>query len=158
MVDAKAAHQDKERLEHCLKRGYVKAFSSLTDLASAYDLPNGRLEDEVADYNRLIRTGGADPLGKPLKEGAKTLDTSPFYAMRLWPKVHYTPGGVGIDARTRVLDLHGHPIPRLYAAGEVCGGIHGASRLGCCALTECIVFGRIAGRQAALADTTNFDE
>jgi len=48
-----------------------------------------------------------------------------------------------------VLDLDQQPIPHLYAAGEVCGGIHGASRLGSCALAECLVFGRIAGQQAA---------
>jgi len=67
----------------------------------------------------------------------------------LWPKVHYTPGGVGINTDAQVIDLDGRPIPHLFAAGEVCGGIHGASRLGSCALTECIVFGRIAGQQAA---------
>ncbi len=37
----------------------------------------------------------------------------------------------------------------LYAAGEMTGGIHGACRLGSCAVTNCIVFGRIAGAQAA---------
>ena len=50
---------------------------------------------------------------------------------------------------TRVLDLWGEPIPGLYAAGEVCGGIHGVNRLGGNALAECIVFGRRAGRAAA---------
>ena len=69
--------------------------------------------------------------------------------MRLWPKLHYTPGGIGINAKAQVINLHGQPIPGLFAAGEVCGGIHGASRLGACALTECLVFGRIAGREAA---------
>jgi len=39
----------------------------------------------------------------------------------------------------------GQPIPRLYAAGEVAGGVHGADRLGGCATTECLTFGRIAG-------------
>jgi fumarate reductase flavoprotein subunit/urocanate reductase len=48
-----------------------------------------------------------------------------------------------------VLDLSKKPIPGLYAAGEVTGGIHGACRLGSCAIADCIVFGRIAGRQAA---------
>jgi succinate dehydrogenase/fumarate reductase flavoprotein subunit len=69
--------------------------------------------------------------------------------MRLQPKVHYTSGGVGIDERARVVDIQGMPIPGLFAAGEVCGGIHGADRLGGCALVECIVFGRIAGKEAA---------
>ncbi|MDW7749156.1 FAD-binding protein [Halomonas sp.] len=42
-----------------------------------------------------------------------------------------------------------YPIPGLYAAGEVTGGIHGACRLGSCAITECLVMGRIAGKDAA---------
>ncbi len=58
-------------------------------------------------------------------------------------------GGLGIDGSAQVIDLRGRPIPRLFAAGEVSGGVHGASRLGGCALPECIVFGRIAGREAA---------
>ncbi|MGD9676861.1 MAG: hypothetical protein AB7V16_00655 [Vulcanibacillus sp.] len=41
-------------------------------------------------------------------------------------------------------------MPGLYAAGEVTGGIYGACRLGSCAITECLVMGRIAGREAAL--------
>ncbi len=58
-------------------------------------------------------------------------------------------GGVQINAHAQVLDLDGRPIPGLYAAGEVTGGIHGACRLGSCAMTECLIFGRIAGRSAA---------
>ncbi len=73
----------------------------------------------------------------------------PYYAMRLWPKVHHTMGGVCIDTSARVINIDGQVIPGLYAAGEVTGGVHGACRLGSCAITECLVFGRIAGRNAA---------
>jgi len=41
------------------------------------------------------------------------------------------------------------PIPGLYAAGEVTGGVHGAVRLGSCATLDCLIFGRIAGQNAA---------
>jgi len=56
---------------------------------------------------------------------------------------HYTMGGIRVNenCETRVKGL--------YAAGEVTSGIHGANRLGGNALTEIIVFGAIAGRQAA---------
>jgi succinate dehydrogenase/fumarate reductase flavoprotein subunit len=47
------------------------------------------------------------------------------------------------------MDLNQKPIKGLYAAGEVTGGIHGACRLGSCAITDCLVFGRIAGKNAA---------
>jgi flavocytochrome c len=149
IVDADGAESDAESLQRCLGRGVVKAFGTLTDLASAFGIPDGRLETTVAQYNHAIRQGAPDPFGKPLTRGAKRLVKPPFHAVRLWPKVHYTSGGVGIDSKAQVINLRGQPIPRLFAAGEVCGGIHGASRLGSCALTECMVFGRIAGRQAA---------
>jgi succinate dehydrogenase/fumarate reductase flavoprotein subunit len=48
-----------------------------------------------------------------------------------------------------VLREDGSPIARVFAAGEVSGGVHGANRLGGNSLTECVVFGRIAGQQAA---------
>lgn len=59
------------------------------------------------------------------------------------PTYHFTLGGVRInsDAETSV--------PGLYACGEVVGATHGANRLAGNALTECIVFGEIAGRNAA---------
>jgi succinate dehydrogenase/fumarate reductase flavoprotein subunit len=98
----------------------------------------------------MVQTEKRDEFDKPLDQSeAQPLNEPPFYAIRLWPKVHYTLGGVGIDVQAQVIGLDGCPIPRLFAAGEVCGGIHGASRLGSSALTECIVFGRIAGRHAA---------
>ena len=56
---------------------------------------------------------------------------------------------VQINTRGQVIDINQKPIQRLYAAGEVTGGIHGACRLGSCAITECLVFGRIAGLNAA---------
>jgi len=149
IVDASGAAIAAESLETSLKRGHVKAFASLSDLAAAYGMPDGRLEATVKRYNDAIGKGRTDRFGKPLGRDAQLLAASPFYAIRLWPKVHYTAGGIGINARAQVLDLDQRPIPHLYAAGEVCGGIHGASRLGSCALAECLVFGRIAGQQAA---------
>ncbi|MGD2148135.1 MAG: flavocytochrome c [Anaerolineae bacterium] len=152
IVDAKGAEKDPGSLERSLRRGKIKAFDNLTDLAAAYGMPPGRLETTVASYNDRVLAREPDELGKPLDRGdALPLEAPPYYGLRIWPKVHYTVGGVGIDSYARVLDLRGRPIPGLFAAGEVCGGVHGASRLGSCALTDCVVFGRIAGQQAAAA-------
>jgi fumarate reductase flavoprotein subunit len=60
------------------------------------------------------------------------------------PSTHHTMGGVKVDTERHVLDTEGNPIPGLYAAGEVTGGIHGGNRLGGNAFTEIIVSGRIA--------------
>ena len=53
------------------------------------------------------------------------------------------------NERTQVIDRNGRVIPGLFAAGEVTGGIHGTNRLGGNALTDVIVFGRIAGKNVA---------
>ncbi len=59
------------------------------------------------------------------------------------PTVHFFMGGVRIDAGTET------GIDGLFAAGEVCGGLHGANRLGGNAISETLVFGTIAGERAA---------
>jgi flavocytochrome c len=149
ILDAQGAAHDADSLRSCLASGKIKAFDSMDRLAAEFNMPHGRLEATVSDYNHRIQAKAPDPFGKAIEDNAAVLDTPPFYAMRLWPKVHYTSGGLGIDSRARVIDIEGSPIPRLFAAGEVCGGVHGGSRLGSCALTECIVFGRVAGQEAA---------
>lgn len=148
IVDSRGALMEPESLEVCLKQGKVGKFESLKELAVAYGVDFSEFDKTVRDYNRRLEEKGNDEFGKPLGKSANPIDQPPFYAIRLWPKVHYTPGGVGIDSRARVVDIQGRTISGLFAAGEVCGGVHGADRLGGCALTECIVFGRIAGRSA----------
>ena len=153
IVDAVGARMDAESLHYCLKSGKVRAFKDLNDMASGYGIPRDALGTTVKAYNDAINACRTDRFGKRL-EKAVPIATPPFYGMRLYPKVHYTPGGLAIDTRSRVIDLNGLPIPRLHAAGEVTGGVHGASRLGSNALTECLVFGRIAGREAAALPAT----
>ncbi|KAI8965201.1 Flavocytochrome c [Daldinia sp. FL1419] len=69
------------------------------------------------------------------------------------PVVHFTMGGVAFDTKAQVLKSTDNgklaPIPGIWAAGEITGGIHGANRLGGSSLLECAVFGRIAGAEAA---------
>ena len=48
-----------------------------------------------------------------------------------------------------MLKADGSVIPGLFAAGEVTGGVHGKNRLGSDAIADIIVFGRIAGKNAA---------
>ena len=57
--------------------------------------------------------------------------------------------GEKISRNRHRLDADGNPIPGLYAAGEVTGGIHGANRLGGNAVADFTVFGRIAGQAAS---------
>jgi succinate dehydrogenase / fumarate reductase flavoprotein subunit len=64
--------------------------------------------------------------------------------MEVGPTIHYTMGGVRVEAETAATTL-----PGLYAAGEVAGGLHGANRLGGNSLGDILVFGRRAGLAAA---------
>ncbi len=60
------------------------------------------------------------------------------------PAVHYTMGGILADGNTA------SSLPGLYSVGECSSvGIHGANRLGSNSLTELIVFGKVAGVEAA---------
>ena len=72
----------------------------------------------------------------------------PFYATPRAPSIHHTMGGLQISTNAQVLDKNGKPIPGLYAAGEVTGGIHGSNRLGGNATADVLTFGRIAAKSA----------
>jgi succinate dehydrogenase/fumarate reductase flavoprotein subunit len=74
--------------------------------------------------------------------------TPPFYAIPLYPGGPNTKGGLRADAQRRVLDWDDRPIPRLYAAGEICSVFQFVYQGGG-NLAEGIVFGRVAGRNAA---------
>ncbi|KAJ7168946.1 flavoprotein subunit of succinate dehydrogenase/fumarate reductase [Mycena filopes] len=76
--------------------------------------------------------------------------TEPLHVAIITPVVHYTMGGLAVDASGRVLTTaDSGPIPGLWAAGEVIGGVHGRNRLAGSSLLEAVVFGRIAGEGAA---------
>jgi succinate dehydrogenase / fumarate reductase flavoprotein subunit len=64
--------------------------------------------------------------------------------MEVAPTAHYSMGGIRVDAATHATEVEG-----LFAVGECAAGVHGANRLGGNSLAECLVFGRIVGREAA---------
>jgi urocanate reductase len=103
------------------------------------------LEETVARYNRFVDEGSDADFAKP---GPKyKVQTPPFYAAWSTPILHDSVTGLRIDSKCRVIDVQGRVIPGLYCAGESAGGfsLHGLPRV--------IVFGRIAGREAALASS-----
>ena len=135
-------------VEPYVGQGVIAKFEDLESLASAYLIPQAALHQTIERYNHYVARHRDEEFNKPLRERSKPL-SPPYYSVRLWPKVHYTMGGLKIDTKARVIDRSDRPIARLYAAGEVTGGIHGACRLGGCAISECLIFGRIAGQNAA---------
>jgi len=148
-TDEKGVESSGYQIDHCLKKGVVKKFEQIDAIANYYKIPAHALKDTLETFNHYVENGLDEAFGKPILSNTNPLTHPPYYCMRVWPKVHHTMGGVLINANAQVLDLSKKPIGGLYAAGEVTGGVHGASRLGSCAIPDCLVFGRIAGRNAA---------
>jgi succinate dehydrogenase/fumarate reductase flavoprotein subunit len=149
IADSAAVEDSGWDLTRCLAKKVVKTFDSLNSLSEEYKIDEKELEHTIKRFNKFVVLKKDSDFEKPILEKAKEITTPPYYAIRLWPKVHHTMGGLRINSKTQVINLDGDIIKGLYAAGEVSGGVHGASRLGSCAITECFVFGRIAGRNAA---------
>lgn len=148
IADQRGVDRSGYTVEHCVRKGVVRKFSKIAEIADSYGIDEDSLKSTIERFNTFVETGTDRDFEKPILEGAEPLKHPPYYCMRLWPKVHYTMGGVRIDGDARVLDLSGNPIEGLYAAGEITGGVHGACRLGSCAIMDCLVFGRIAGKNA----------
>ncbi len=129
-----------------LEAGVAKQFNSIDELAAFYKLPVKELKETIKKYNDGVKAG-KDEFGKPVHTlDGITIEKAPFYATRGTPKLHHTMGGLKINEKAQVISAKTHkPIPGLYAAGEVAGGTHGASRLGGNAITDCLTFGMIAG-------------
>ena len=106
--------------------------------------------DESVPFNPNIkdgrRTGG---LAIDKSNWANPLTTPPFEAYSVTCGITFTFGGLKIDRNARVLSVDGRPIPGLYAAGELVGGLFYFNYPGGTGLTSGSVFGRIAGHSAA---------
>jgi flavocytochrome c len=140
----------KNEIPKMLEIGVLKQFNNWDEVAAAYKVPPDALKKTVADYNKYVAQGKDDEFNRYMNKDAKPLGTAPIYVQRLMPKVHYTMGGININVKAQVTDIgNDQPIPGLYAAGESTGGVHGAVRLGSMSSITCMVFGRIAGQNAA---------
>ena len=135
-------------------KGFFQEAHGTRELAGVLGVEEGPMRASLEAYADCANREGADPFGKtvfpdPILSDAA--DETVFFAARVTPARHYSMGGVQVDREARVLSADtGRPIPGLFAAGEVTGGIHGGNRLAGNSLLECAVFGSIAGRSAAL--------
>jgi tricarballylate dehydrogenase len=94
-------------------------------------------------------TAGIDP---PKSNWAQALDTPPFDAYATTCGITFTFGGLRTDPETgQVVDVNFHPIPGLYTAGEMVGGIFYFNYPAGTGLVSGTVFGRLAGSAAATA-------
>jgi fumarate reductase flavoprotein subunit len=140
----------KEEVQKGLKRGRFIQAASIADLAQKLELPVNQTVETVKKHDEYIRNGQDPEYNKPMTKVMIPLEKGPFYAIAQWPAVHHTMGGLRINKKAQVVDIWGCVIPRLYAAGEVTGGVHGSNRLGSNAIPDCVSFGRVAGTHAAM--------
>merc|ERR1712224_692983 len=111
-------------------------------------IPLAQLRKSFEQYNEYAKAG-SDPFGKIYYTNAPFDVNDSFYVAQVTPVVHYTMGGLAISPKAEcVYEESSRVIPGLFAAGELAGGVHGRNRLGGSALLECVVFGRVAGRNA----------
>jgi fumarate reductase flavoprotein subunit len=139
----------KEEVEKGMARGrFIKA-GSLDELAKKLGMDGAVLKETIAKHNGYLKEKKDPDFGKSFSGPMMPIVEGPFYAIAQWPAVHHTMGGLRVNKDARVIDIWGKPIPRLYAAGEITGGVHGTNRLGGNAGPDATVFGRVAGINAA---------
>ena len=129
--------------------GYFFTADTIAELASRIENPYqsspmlpAALEETVARYNSFVDMGEDQDFEKPTP--LYKIQTPPFYAAWSTPILHDSLTGLRTTVKAQVIDIRGQVIPGLYCAGESQGGFaqHGLGR--------CLVFGRIAGKDAAL--------
>ena len=132
---------------------------TLAELAEGLGIDAARLERTVAEFNAAIRPGDFDPTIKdgkrtegiepPKSNWALPVEQPPFTAFPVTCGITFTFGGVRVDDGARVLDTAGRPLPGLFAAGELVGGLFFHNYPGGSGLTAGAVYGRRAGYAAA---------
>jgi tricarballylate dehydrogenase len=159
VFDAKVDHMLRD--EYRIRQATRATSDTLEGLAAKMDgIDADAFLREVAQYNAAVdQSTPFDPnvkdgraargLAVPKSNWANTLDKPPFQAYAVTCGVTYTFGGLRIDDRARVLDTGLEPIPGLFAAGELVGGLFYFNYPGGSGLTNGAVFGRIAGAGAA---------
>ena len=130
-----------------VKRGFVFQGNTYEELAKALDVDAATFAETMNTWNTYVEAKNDPDFGRT--SFAQPLNTAPYYAIKVTAGVHHTMGGLVINTDTEVLKADGTAIAGLYAAGEVTGGVHGANRLGGNAVADFVVFGRIAGEEAA---------
>ncbi|CAD7926402.1 unnamed protein product [Amoebophrya sp. A25] len=160
--------------KHYTGRGVMKFYESGAALAKELGVPVERMAAAHEAHYQAGKKQEKDPEGGPFPgyPTGKTWDepsgktgsgkkffhnmitgsqfaSEPFYVAIITPIIHYCMGGLEITTEAEVVGAGGKPIPGLFCAGEVMGGVHGNNRLGGNSLLDCVVYGRVAGKACA---------
>jgi fumarate reductase flavoprotein subunit len=134
-------------IEKYVKANLTKQGDTIEALAAELEIDPATLAKTLSDWNEIVKNQRDTQFGRTTGMNAD-LTTAPYYAIKVAPGIHHTMGGIRIDTKARVINTEGKPIPGLFAAGEVCGGVHGGNRLGGNAVADIVIFGRIAAQSA----------
>ncbi|MBI4082520.1 MAG: FAD-dependent tricarballylate dehydrogenase TcuA [Candidatus Lambdaproteobacteria bacterium] len=159
--DQKIVHLQRD--EYKIRRVTKVTANTLEELAGKIENMNqARFLKTIAEFNAAVMTEvpfnpnvkdgrGTRGLVLPKTNWANRLDAPPFEAYGVTCGITFTFGGLRINTSAQVLDIEEQPIPQLYAAGELVGGLFYFNYPGGSGLTSGAVFGRIAGDTAARA-------
>lgn len=133
--------------EELAKGEVVFKADSVEELAKQINMDTAALQATIDAYNEGIETG-TDPMGRT---DERTPIDSTLYAVKTIPYVMLTKGGPLMNTSAQTLDKDAQPIPGLFQCGELTGGanVGGGANIGGLANTSCIVWGKIAGINAA---------
>lgn len=141
--------------QDAIDRGWILKADTLEELAAKIKahkenrdlIDAATLTATVAKFNEACAKGKDEQFGRRANT-LQPVEKPPFYAVPLYAGGPNTKGGIAANAAREALDWTGKPIPRLFTAGEISSALKFVYQGGG-NLTECIVMGRIAGRNAA---------
>ena len=119
---------------------------TIADVAKLIGVDEKVVQASFDQYHKAFDNKKDDLFGRP--EMLIRMDQAPYFVAEVTPGIHHTMGGVKIDPQAEVLTPEKKPIPGLFAAGEVTGGVHGGNRIGGNAVADIITFGRISANSA----------
>jgi tricarballylate dehydrogenase len=134
--------------------------NTLEELAEKLEIDAEGLKKTVAEFNAACQPGEYNPsildgvstkgISPPKSNWALPIDTPPYTGFVVTCGITFTFGGLKINSNAEVLDLVDRPIPGLFAAGELVGGIFYQNYPGGTGLLNGAVFGRLAGKSAGI--------
>jgi len=129
------------------RKGFAQDYDSYVELAEQLNVDPEVMKNTLVEYIASQKKG-EDQYGKTVFPATFSLEDK-LTLTEITPVIHYTMGGLATNEKSQILNKNGKPITGLFGAGEVTGGVHGKNRLAGNSLLECVVFGRIAGTNAA---------
>jgi len=156
LFDQKSKHLLRD--EYFIQQATMVESDTIEQLAEGLDINVPSLVKTIYDYNKSVQDGEFNPteldgkgtigLTPPKSNWAQKFDSPPYVGYAVTCGITFTFGGLKIDTRCRVQDTSDVPIPGLYAAGELTGGLFYNNYPGGAGLMAGAVFGKIAGREA----------